>query len=110
MKIMSYEADTQSEANLMILTLALTLILHGSVLRSHKDFLRYDLIERILDECLLAGKASRTLVESRVLPSDSTCVLEAELGKLGIRRHKPGACILFINLPIGSFFKTTIMT
>ena len=35
------------------------------------------------------------LVELRGLPSDSTCGLEAELGQLDIKRHKPG--ILFIN-------------
>ena len=40
--------------------------------------------KRILVECLLIsslpGKASRILVESQGLPSDSTCVLEAEPG------------------------------
>ena len=46
----------------------------------------------------LLGKASRTLVESRGLSSDSTCVLEAEPGKLDIKRGKP--CILFISLQI----------
>ena len=34
---------------------------------------------------------------SRGLLSDSTCVLEAEPGKLDIKRREPG--ILFINLP-----------
>ena len=29
------------------------------------------------------------LVESRGLPSNSTCFLEAEPGKLDIKRHKP---------------------
>ena len=43
----------------------------------------------------LPGKASRTLVESK--PRDSTSVLEAEPGKLDIRRREPG--ILFISLP-----------
>ena len=57
-------------------------------------------IQRILGECLLISslpsKALRTLVESRGLPSDSTCVLEAEPGKLDIKRLEP--CILFISL------------
>ena len=43
------------------------------------------------------------LVESRGLPSNSKCVLEAEPGKLGIKRRE--ACILFISLPIGALFK-----
>ena len=34
------------------------------------------------------------LLTSRGLPSDSICVLEAEPGKLDIKRHEPG--ILFI--------------
>ena len=38
----------------------------------------------------LPGKALRTLVESRGLPNDSTCVLEAEPGQLDIARHEPG--------------------
>ena len=38
------------------------------------------------------------MLTSRGLPSDSTCVLKAELGKLDIKRCKPG--ILFISLPI----------
>ena len=42
----------------------------------------------------LPGKASRTLVD---IPSDSTCVLEAEPGKLCIKRRELG--ILFISLP-----------
>ena len=48
--------------------------------------------KRILGEHLLIsslpGLASRTLVESRGLPSDSTCVLGAEPGKLDIKRHE----------------------
>ena len=44
----------------------------------------------ILGECplisSLPGKALRTLVEWLGLPSDSTCVLEAEPDKLGIKR------------------------
>ena len=44
------------------------------------------------------------LVESRGMPSDSTCVLEAEPGKLDIKRRKPG--ILFISLQIGSVIMT----
>ena len=35
------------------------------------------------------------LIESRVLPSDSTCVPEADPGKFDIKRHEPG--ILFIS-------------
>ena len=38
------------------------------------------------------------MLTSRGLPSDSTCVLKAEPGKLDIKRRKPG--ILFISLPI----------
>ena len=56
----------------------------------------------------LPGKALRTLVESRGVPSDSTCVLEAELGKLEINRRKP--CIHFISLSISSLFKLATMT
>ena len=56
----------------------------------------------------LPGKASRTLVESRGLPSDSTYVIQAEPGKLDIKRREPG--ILFISLPIGLLFKLAIMT
>ena len=47
------------------------------------------------------------LVESRSLPSDSTCILEALPGKLDIKRHEPG--ILFVSLQVGSFFKIAIM-
>ena len=36
------------------------------------------------------------------------CVLEADAGKLDIKRRKPG--ILFISLPIGSHFKLASMT
>ena len=42
------------------------------------------------------------------LPSDSTCVLKAEPGKLDIKRRKPD--ILFISLPIVSPYKLAIMT
>ena len=38
------------------------------------------------------------MLTSRGLPSDSTCVLTAEPGKLDIERREPG--ILFISLPI----------
>ena len=43
--------------------------------------------KRILGECFffissLPDKASRTLIESQGLPSDSACVLKAEPGKL----------------------------
>ena len=56
----------------------------------------------------LPGKASRMLVESRGLPIDSTCVLEAEPGKLDTKRREHG--ISFISLPIGLWFKLAIMT
>ena len=63
-------------------------------------------MERILGECLLIsslpGKASITLVESRGLLSDSTCVLKTEPGKLDIKIGDPG--ILLISLQYGSFF------
>ena len=39
-------------------------------------------------------------VELLGLPSDLTCVLKAEPGKLDIKRRKPG--ILFICLQVGS--------
>ena len=55
----------------------------------------------------LPGKASRMLVESRGLPSDSTCVLEADPGELDIKSREPG--ILFISLQVGSLYKLTIM-
>ena len=48
------------------------------------------------------------LVESLGLPSDSTCIFQAEPGKLDIKRRKSG--ILFISLPIDSLFKLEIMT
>ena len=44
------------------------------------------------------------MLTSRGLPSDPTCVLKAEPGKLDIKRREPG--ILFISLP----FKLAIMT
>ena len=44
----------------------------------------------------------------RGLPSDSTCVLKAEPGKLCIKRREPG--ILFISLPFVTLFKQAIMT
>ena len=45
------------------------------------------------------------LLTSRGLPSDSTCVLEAEPDKLDIKWRELG--ILFICLPIGSLFQTS---
>ena len=48
----------------------------------------------------LPGKDFRILVESRVLPSDSTCILEAEPGKLDMERREPG--ILFTSLQADS--------
>ena len=66
----------------------------------------------MLDECLfissLPGNALRTLVQSQGLVSDSTCVLEAEPGKLDIERRETG--IIFINLPIDLFLKLIILT
>ena len=41
----------------------------------------------------------------RVLPSDSTCVLKAEPGKLDIKRRKPG--ILFISSPFLNTLQTS---
>ena len=38
------------------------------------------------------------MLTSQGLPSDSTCVLKAEPGKLVIKRREPG--IIFISLPI----------
>ena len=74
-----------------------------------KNFI-ISLTQRILGEYLfissLPGKALRMLVESRGLPSDSSCILKAEPGKLDIKRREPG--ILFISLPIGSPFKLVI--
>ena len=43
------------------------------------------------------------LVESGGLPSDSTCVLEAEPSNLDIKRGESG--ILFISLQVASLFK-----
>ena len=48
------------------------------------------------------------MLTSRGLPSDSTCVLKAEPGKLDIKRRETG--ILFISLPIVEHFKLAIMT
>ena len=48
------------------------------------------------------------MLTSRDLPRDSTCILQAEPGKLVIKRRKPG--ILFISLPIVSLLKLAIMT
>ena len=44
------------------------------------------------------------LIESRGLPSDSTCVLKAEPGKLYIKRPKPA--VLFMSLLVGSPIKS----
>ena len=71
----------------------------------HKD-------KKILCEGLLIsslpGKALRMHVESRGLPSHSTCILKAEPGKFEIKRHK--RCILLISLQVCSLFKLAIMT
>ena len=55
----------------------------------------------------LPGKALRTLVESRGLPSDSACVIEAEPSNLDTERREPA--VLFISLPIVSLFILAIM-
>ena len=47
------------------------------------------------------------MLTSQGLLSDSTCVFEAELGKLDIKRCEHG--ILFISLPVDSLFKLVIM-
>ena len=56
--------------------------------------------KKILGECILIsslpGKALRTLVDIADLPSESTCVLKAEPGKLDIKRREPG--LLFISV------------
>ena len=52
-------------------------------------------------------KFTRQGFEKAGLPSDSTCVLKAEPGKLDIKRHSPS--ILFISLPIDLLFKLAIM-
>ena len=45
------------------------------------------------------------MLASRGLPSDSTCVLNAEPGKLDIKRREPG--ILFIIYPLLNILKTS---
>ena len=63
--------------------------------------------QQILGECLLIsrlpGEASITLDKLQCLPSNSTCVLKAKIGKLDIRRRDPSN--LFISLQVGSVFK-----
>ena len=44
------------------------------------------------------------MLTSRGLPSDSTCVLKAEPGKLDIKRREPG--ILFISYPLLNTLQT----
>ena len=39
---------------------------------------------------VVLGKASRTFVEQRGLPSHLTCILKVEPGKLDVKRLKPG--------------------
>ena len=57
----------------------------------------------------LPVKALRTLVDIvRLAASGSTCILKAEPGNLDIKRRETG--ILFISLPIFSFYKLAIMT
>ena len=56
----------------------------------------------------LQGKASKMLVESQGLSSNSTSDLEADPGKLDIKRHEPG--ILVISLQVCSLFELEIMT
>ena len=45
------------------------------------------------------------MLTSRGLPSDSTCVLKAEPGKLDIKRREPG--ILFISYPLLNTIQTS---
>ena len=45
------------------------------------------------------------LLTSRGLPSDSTCVLKAEPGKLDIKRREPG--IIFIRFPVLNTLQTS---
>ena len=45
------------------------------------------------------------MLTSRGLPSDSTCVLKAEPGKLDIKRREPG--ILFIRFPVLNTLQTS---
>ena len=45
------------------------------------------------------------MLTSRGLPSDSTCVLNAEPDKLDIKRREPG--ILFIIYPLLNILKTS---
>ena len=57
---------------------------------------------------IVMNTALRKLVEMLGLPSDSICYLEAEPGKLDIKRCE--TCILFISAQAGSLFKPAIMT
>ena len=65
-------------------------------------------IQRILGSRLLISSLLGALVKSQGLPSDSTCILKAEPGKLDIKGQEPG--ILFISLQVNSLFKLAIMT
>ena len=56
----------------------------------------------------LPGKVLIAFVELLSKPWDLTCFIEADSGKLDIKRCKLG--ILFISLPIGSLIKLTIKT
>ena len=62
---------------------------------------------RAVGECLLMsslpGKSLRMLVDRQGLPSDSTCVLKAEPGKLNIKRFYLSVYLLFL-------FKLAILT
>ena len=63
-------------------------------------------IYRILHvgECLfissLPGKASRALLKSQGLSSDSTCVFEAKPGNLYIKRREPGVLYVLVSCRI----------
>ena len=54
------------------------------------------------------ARLGERLLTSRGLSSDSTCVLEAEPGKLDTKRREPG--ILSISLQVDSLFKLAVMT
>ena len=54
------------------------------------------------------ARLGERLLTPQDLPSDSTCIIKAESGKLDLKRREPG--ILVISLPIGLLFKLVNMT
>ena len=94
-------------AHYILFCIALSMVsLHCAVCQTKLFGARTDTKYRILGESLLIpslpGNALQTLVESRGLQRDSTCILEAEPGKLDTKRREPG--ILFVS----SLFKVTV--